>query len=44
MRLLKGRHNLTLTANGRAEAASSGGLGRIHRPATAMEGDENGCM
>jgi hypothetical protein len=35
---------LTLTANGQAEAASAGGLGRIYRPATAMEGDKNGCM
>jgi hypothetical protein len=42
--LLKGRRNLTLTANGRAEAASSGGVGRFYRPATAMEGDKNGCI
>ena len=41
--LLKGRRNLTLTANGRAEATSSDGLGRFYRPATAMEGDKNGC-
>ena len=42
--LLKGRHNLTLAANGRAEATSSDGLGRFYRPATAMEGDKNGCI
>jgi hypothetical protein len=42
--LLKGRRNLTLTANGRAEATSSDGLGRFYRPATAMEGDKNGCI
>ncbi len=41
--LLKGCRNLTLTANGRAEATSSDGLGRFYRPATAMEGDKNGC-
>jgi hypothetical protein len=42
--LLKGRRNLTLTANGRDEATSSDGLGRFYRPATAMEGDKNGCI
>jgi len=42
--LLKGRRNLTLAANGRAEATSSDGLGRFYRPATAMEGDKNGCI
>ena len=42
--LLKGRRNLTLAANGRAEATSSDGLGRFYRPATAMEGDKNDCM
>jgi hypothetical protein len=41
--LLKGRRNLTLTANGRTEATSSDGPGRFYRPATAMEGDKNGC-
>jgi len=42
--LLKGHRNLMLTANGRAEAASSGGPGRFYRPTTAMEGDKNGCI
>jgi hypothetical protein len=42
--VLKGRHNLTLTANGRAAATSPDGLGRFCRPATAMEGDKNGCI
>jgi hypothetical protein len=42
--LLKGRHSLTLTANGRAEATSSDRLGRVYRPATAMEGGKNGCI
>jgi hypothetical protein len=42
--LLKGRHNLKLTANGRAEAISPDSLGRPYRPATAMEGDKNGCI
>jgi hypothetical protein len=37
--LLKGRHNLTLTANGRAAAISPDDLGRSYRPPTAMEGD-----
>src|SRR5260370_34510611 len=34
--LLKGRRNLTLTANGRTEATSSDGLGRFYRPSTAI--------
>ena len=42
--LLKGRRNLTLAANGRAEATSSDGLGRFYRPAAATEGDKNGCI
>jgi hypothetical protein len=42
--VLVGCRNLALTANDRVEATSSDGVGRFYRPATAMEGDKNGCI